>query len=115
VTRHSTSNTKKKVANNYESTGTISEEQGLIGTNKASHQQTLTVVSEEQETSVLSPTRTASLTCKNKNSIYKLCIQLYLTCCACSRDCAGVRSFGYNLNANETGFWTLGGKVKVEE
>jgi len=56
------SNTKKKGSNNYESTGTILEEQGLIGTKKASHQPTLRVVSEEQETSVLSPTRTASLT-----------------------------------------------------
>lgn len=42
---------------------------------KANHQQTLRVVSDEQETSVLSPTRTASLTCKNKIAfIYKLCI-----------------------------------------
>lgn len=34
------------------------------------NQQTLRVVSEEQETSVLSPTRTASLTCKNRKHLY---------------------------------------------
>jgi len=34
-----------------------------------SNQQTLRVVSEEQETSVLSPTRTASLTCKNRKTV----------------------------------------------
>jgi len=72
----------------------------------ASNQQTLRVVSEEQETSVLSPTTTASLTCKNK---------ITLTYSAVARviDCAGFLT-GYNLNANETGFWTLGEKVKVE-
>jgi len=55
--------THKKDENNYESTCIISEEQGLVVTKKlASHHQTLRVVSDEQETSVLSPTRTASLT-----------------------------------------------------
>jgi len=49
------------------------------------------VVSEEQETSVLSPTRTVSLTCKIKITF----------------------KYSINLNANQTGqtgIWTLGRK-----